>query len=224
MTPKGSGLDKRQATLQLCIRAEGDQIVRLAIIFRGQGLRLSAEEKALYRSLSTLLQVYFQPSAWADGQIMMKWLEQFAKDTAAELAGQEILLGMDNHGAQQTTLFRDCLFVKHVQPAYTPPDCTDVASPCDHHVGLALKIIMGWLYHHELENNQSEWCGPANGLTTSKRRMLMATWAAAAWAVVRQDASFLRSAFTSTGFLFAKDGSENDLIKVPGVPDYDFLN
>lgn len=50
--PKGSGLDKRQATLQLCIRAEGSQLVRLAIIFKGQGLVLSAEERKVYAKLS----------------------------------------------------------------------------------------------------------------------------------------------------------------------------
>ena len=42
-----SGLDKRQAMLQLCIRAEGDQHVKPAIVFRGKGKVLSAE-KAQY--------------------------------------------------------------------------------------------------------------------------------------------------------------------------------
>ena len=33
----GSSQDKRQATLQLCIRPEGEQTVKPAIIFRGKG-------------------------------------------------------------------------------------------------------------------------------------------------------------------------------------------
>ena len=73
--PKGSGLDKRQATIQLCIRvnirAEGPQVVRIALIFRGRGLRLSAAEKHVYRSLSKVLVVYFQPNAWADESVMI---------------------------------------------------------------------------------------------------------------------------------------------------------
>lgn len=32
-----SGLEKRQAILQLCIRAKGEQTVKPAIIFRGEG-------------------------------------------------------------------------------------------------------------------------------------------------------------------------------------------
>ena len=40
----GSGLDKRQCTLQIMKRAEGEQ-PRLAIIFRGKGKRISDDEK-----------------------------------------------------------------------------------------------------------------------------------------------------------------------------------
>lgn len=51
-----SGLDKRQATLQLCIRAEGMQKVKPAIVFRGKG-NVSCEEKAMY---DKGVDVYFQ--------------------------------------------------------------------------------------------------------------------------------------------------------------------
>jgi len=37
LMPKGSGLDKRQCSIQLCIRAEGRQLVRPMVIFRGTG-------------------------------------------------------------------------------------------------------------------------------------------------------------------------------------------
>ena len=81
--PHGSGLDKRQATLQLTIRAEGPQVVRLGIIFRGTGAQdLQPEEQFYYAHLSHLLTVYFQPNAWADESVMLHWLEQFAADTA----------------------------------------------------------------------------------------------------------------------------------------------
>ena len=81
LQPKG-GLDKRQATIHLCIRAEGPQIVRIALIFRGAGQRINDAERAVYRSLRHLLCVYFQPNAWADELFMFDWLEQFVNDTA----------------------------------------------------------------------------------------------------------------------------------------------
>ena len=42
-----SGLDNRQATQQLCIRAEGEQNVKPAIVFRGKG-NLGSIEKEQY--------------------------------------------------------------------------------------------------------------------------------------------------------------------------------
>jgi len=60
--PKGASLSKIQATLQLCVRAEGEQIVRLAIIFHHTGQQLSEEEKNCYHAISHLVRVYFQES------------------------------------------------------------------------------------------------------------------------------------------------------------------
>ena len=54
-----SGLDKRQATLQLCIRASGTQTVKPAVIFRGKG-NITFDEHSKY---DENVYVYFQPSA-----------------------------------------------------------------------------------------------------------------------------------------------------------------
>ena len=112
--PHGSGLAKRQATLQLCIRAEGEQVVRLALIFSTSGNYLSQAERDHYASLSHLIHVYFQvcagccivitlyisthdilcqDHAWADGRVMLQWLDQFEHDTRS-LRPAELLLGM----------------------------------------------------------------------------------------------------------------------------------
>ena len=66
----GSGLDKRQCTLQLYIGAEGSQIPP-AIIFRGAG-NVKQEDKASY---DQRVHVYFQKNAWMDGVVAMSWLE-----------------------------------------------------------------------------------------------------------------------------------------------------
>jgi hypothetical protein len=57
--------------------------------------------------------------------------------------------------------------------------------------------------------------------------MLIATWTSVAWAElcdIGKANSLIRSAFVDTGFLVAKDGSENGLIKLQGWtgPPYDF--
>jgi hypothetical protein len=131
---------------------------------------------------------------------------------------------MDNHGAQQTDKFRAKMAEYNIKPAYTPPDCTDIVAPSDHHVGARLKKYISLFYHLDMEKNRTRWCNPPRqgGLEAWERRVLMAQWTCAAWAVVSQESEFLRKSFVSTGFLIAKDGSENGEIVVPGFPDYDF--
>jgi hypothetical protein len=51
--------------------------------------------------------------------------------------------------------------------------------------------------------------------------MKFATWAFQAWLVVREQQHLIRSTFVNTGFLIAKDGSENHLIQVSGCRGYD---
>jgi hypothetical protein len=224
LLPGSSGLDKRQATLQLTIRAGGAQIVRCGLIFRGQGKVISDEEKAMYMALSPYVKVYFQPSAWADESVMVAWLADFMEDITSAGIRHEVLLGMDRHGAQKTERFREMLDGYRVVPVYTPPDCTDVVAPVDHHVGAQFKRIMSRYYHAQVAKNQDSWNLPPKegGLSASMRRQYMACWAAAAWLELKGQTSFLKSAFTSTGWLLPKDRSGDGAIKIPGVPDYTF--
>ena len=56
------GDSKHFCTLNICFRPSGEQ-PRLAIIFRGKGIHLSAVEKA---SWDKDVDVFFQPNDWAD--------------------------------------------------------------------------------------------------------------------------------------------------------------
>ena len=60
-----SGLDKRQATLQLCIRADGDQNAKSALVFRGKGNITSLEKQ----SYNERVDVYFQQNSWMDTEL-----------------------------------------------------------------------------------------------------------------------------------------------------------
>ena len=104
-----------------------------------------------------------QKKAWADEAVMLRWLDLFSADTAS-LGPEELLIGMDNHGpdafpcecrpsihlasfpfcfvgAQQTQAFKAKLRAAN-NGGYTPPECTDLVSPCDHHVGAFFKTVM----------------------------------------------------------------------------------
>ena len=169
---------------------------------------------------------------------MLDWAQQFLEDTAQVRDEEEggIALGCDNHGAQQTTAFKDKLRQASTMLAYTPPgwlnmswsftsvlsmiDCTDCISPCDHHLGVRLKELMSWFYHAEFRRNKASWI--RGDLGASDRRILMAQWAFASWTALRLDSQRIKSAFVHTGFLLSKDGSEDHLISIPGISEYKF--
>ena len=135
--PSQSDAGKRFCTIQMTIRAGGPQIVPIELIFRRKdSVGLSDAEMAHYASLPNV-RVRFQSKAWADEGVVLDYLNDFRKDT--KHLG-EVMLGMDNHGSQQTPLCRAFMEYLRIVPVYTPANCTDVVSPCDHHVGRDLQV------------------------------------------------------------------------------------
>jgi hypothetical protein len=58
-----------------------------------------------------------QDNAWADERVMLEWHKVFQADTAS-LGREELLLGLDNHGAQQTVTL--CVAsVRHTRRRWT---------------------------------------------------------------------------------------------------------
>ncbi|KAK3248656.1 hypothetical protein CYMTET_41881 [Cymbomonas tetramitiformis] len=86
-TPSGSSLEKRQCTLQVCYAADvasGKIQCRLALIFRGEGKRITELERL---SWDARVDVYFQTNAWADREFCLAWLERTYGPWAKPLIG-----------------------------------------------------------------------------------------------------------------------------------------
>ena len=214
---------KRFCTLQVTICADPDQqLVPLEIIFRGQGNTVPQVEKDLYARLSNI-RVRWQDKAWADGDLMMEYFHDFRSDTIEQ---GEVLLGMDNHSAQHTLACRCFMEDMHIVPVYTPADCTDCTSPVDYHVGVWIKQKINARFEEAYDRNLDAWNRPAKsgGLTASTKRMLLAEWSADAWSQLchPDNNHIIKKAFVKTGFLVAKDGSENHLIELRKGFKYDF--
>ena len=226
--PNTSGLDKRQATLQLWICADGNhQCVRPALIFRGSsGPRSKVpwpNELAIYEELGNI-RVHFQKNAWADGKFCQDDILEVAYEMYAGGVVGEVLIGMDNHSAQKTdeieALYARCNLI----PLYTPSGCTDCISPVDHHVGRFIQNAMSKAYQQEILTNPEVWfAANAEELDNPEcksavaRRILIARWLSAAWTdLTTNDKHLIESAFVQTGLLVAKDGSEDKNIQLQG--------
>jgi hypothetical protein len=207
--PAGSGLDKRQCTLQLTIRAAGGQNVQPMLIFRGAG-HVSDEELNYYESLP--IRVVWQKKAWADRRVMMDWLDGFIEDIGGSGDTRpEVMLGMDQHGSQMVDEFTQAMTDNKIFGVYTPVNCTDVTAPIDHHVGARIKDIISKLYVRDFENDIDHW---TDHLQAKDRRKYIADWVVEAWDILKTDDKFFMSVFQSCAFCNAKDGSENHLVKV----------
>ena len=86
----GGGLDKRQWTLQACLRPNGDK-PRIGVISRGKVKRISATEKAAYY---LDVDVFYPENAWADTNACVEWPERTPSKAVAN--EQRFVLFCDN--------------------------------------------------------------------------------------------------------------------------------
>ena len=194
----GSGLDKRFITIHLSIRPGGRQIFKPILIFRGQGLQITQAERDQLNVLQAL-RWYFQPKAWAGTEFCLWSLASFK----ADLLEAGIL---DDLQSQHNQVFLNAAVAANVLPFYTPPDCTDVAAPCDDHVFVRMKKLIKNFYRAVSDVNREEWAesSDSNSLSASRRRTMLAQWVNEALKLLcegSESEAFCMSAFTSTGFL-----------------------
>ena len=176
-------------------------------------------EQEIYDGL-TNIRVSFQKNAWADEQFCQEDILNVAADIeAAGLGQKEILIGMDNHGAQRTDSILKLYEELGMIPLFTAANCTDCISPVDHHIGRHIQKYMSRCYAAEVAANPGIWIASsedqeiedANSSSAMERRILMAQWLSKAWEDLTVDHSNMISswAFVDTGFLVAQDGSED---------------
>ena len=134
VTYPGSGLDKCQCTLQVCISPESK--VRIAIIFGGSGKRISAYEIKVY---DPDVDVYWLEKAWADTKFSVKWVRQTLKERTKPLESKEFVLFCDNLTAQVSKEFLQAVREINGIVWFAVTGATDIWQPVYRGIGLMLK-------------------------------------------------------------------------------------
>lgn len=93
----GSGLDKRQCTVQHTIHADGIRHIKPLIVFKGTGQRISQVEKNQW---DRRVEVDFQKKAWVDEKVFLRWC-RFQWKSFSQTPPPHLLV-MDVHKAQKT--------------------------------------------------------------------------------------------------------------------------
>ena len=111
--------------MNICFRPSGEQ-PRLAIIFRGKGLRLSAVEKA---SWGKDVDVFFQLNAWADTEFVVNWAEKTLKPAVADVS--HVIPFLDNLKAHVHESFRKSVSSQKRITWFGVPGAIDIWQPVD---------------------------------------------------------------------------------------------
>ena len=92
------GLDKRQATVQLTVLADGIPQTPPMVVFGGKGLRINSQERNRW---DKRVVVKFQENAWVNEGISLRWAQSIWRQKTFEPR----LLILDVHTAQKTPAF-----------------------------------------------------------------------------------------------------------------------
>ena len=213
-----SGLDKRQCTVHLTIFADGVSRVRPTIIFRGQGKRISANEK---RSRDSRINVMFQPKAWCDENVTKVWVERewrnmFTNPPRANSSGK--ILVADVHRARQTDETKQLLQRKKTLLIKVPAGCTGRVQPLDVSVNKPFKNAVRTQFEKHLNGNLTFYT--EGKIPASERRVLLTRWVGNAWDHICSNREMVKRSFKKCGIKVNIDGSENALVHLEGISEY----
>lgn len=183
----GSGLDKRQCTLQLCIRPLGRQPVP-TLVFRGMtthtrtsDIHARREEEERFRKHAergrwTLVNVLWQQKAWVDQVVNNQWAANiFGPHLAAEHPEEDTMLFCDNLACQVMPEFKDLLDSMNNTRFAGPKGATHLWQPVDQNIGA--------YYHRFMMDRYDDWMSSDEAtrfsedtLTATNRRQLLMKW------------------------------------------------
>ncbi|MEL7340208.1 MAG: hypothetical protein AAGM67_06955, partial [Bacteroidota bacterium] len=136
-----SGLEKRQATIQILFRPPPFQNSatqncyqpKLTLVFRGAGLRISMEEQKAWHAD---VNVQFQNNAWVDTTATDEWISRVLRPfTERVFGGREFLLTCDNLSCQKSEHFVHKVSERGGHVFFFPPNSTHLLQPVN--AGLA---------------------------------------------------------------------------------------
>ena len=117
--------------------AEGEQ-PRIAAIFRGQGKRISLDEKIAWHQD---VDVYWQCNAWADTKVSLEWVKGTLSKSVQGL--DQFTLFFDNLKSQESDEFKSAVAALNGMTWFGLRNATDLWLVVDAGMAQVLKVLIG---------------------------------------------------------------------------------
>jgi hypothetical protein len=214
-----SGWDRRQATLQVCVFADGINRCKPLLIFHGDPIgdkRRHVEEKLYDPRVCTA----FNKTAWADGTNLKDWVKkQYATASPYFKSENEPrFLSLDAFAPQMTNSLRDEFKKLNCTTSYIPGGCTGFVQVLDVSLNKVLKALVAQQASDHADKFHDRY--EAGDFSVADRRVLLTKWVAEAWKELHEKyLHVIIKTFRSVGLSLNPDGSEDGELKVKGLPN-----
>ena len=211
-----SGWDKRQASLVLCIFADGIPRIPPMIIFHGTGRRLGRERERYYHNML----VEFNPTAYMNDNLFERYITEHLIPV---LGGRPTLFALDLMGSHKTPTVLNLLRQNNITPSLIPGGCTGLLQPLDVSVNKPLKEVIRDLTDERIFELESvdefeKW-------TVSERRIMTThTVGKAFYQFHEEKSALIRTSFRKVGLSLPIDGSSDHELDIKGFENLEIGN
>jgi len=130
-----SGWDRRQASIVLCVFADGVPWVLPMIIFGGKGTRLEREREPYYPEVL----VEFNPTAYMNDNLFENYITTHLSPV---LGSRPTLFAMDLMGSHKTPAILKLFRNNDITPSLIPAGCTGLVQPLDVSINKPLEELV----------------------------------------------------------------------------------
>lgn len=226
----GSGWDRRQATLQILVHADGIQRCKPLLIFHGMNQDhrqkpKSSNLKKEYKLYDSRVEVMFNPKAWSNADLMMEWIKHLYTPSSNypyfprnSINRPPRFLSLDVFAGQKTKEVIDSFKAIRCTTSFIPGGTTGFLQVCDTAVNKSLKARIEELADQYIDEHEVEWI--EGKYTVGQRRVLLTKWVGQAWGDMHaEDSDMICQAFKQVGLGLPIDGSQDHEIKIKDFPD-----
>lgn len=207
-----SGWDKRQASLVLCVFADGVNRISPLIIFHGLGERLRKEKEKYHPGVI----VEFNEKAYMNENLFLKYIKCYLIPALQQHSGPS-LFAFDLCPSHKTPTVLNNLRNHQVMPSLIPAGCTSLVQPLDVSINKPLKERIRDLTDEAIYESENGDIGRFEKWTIGDRRVLTTCCVGDAWyefCIEKQD--LVKRIFRKVGLSLPIDGSADHELDIKG--------